>query len=41
MQSDFGGNPLGNLAETQGKAYNRLLKEKLAKKFYEKHNNYM
>jgi len=37
MQSDFGGNILGNLAETQGKAYNRLLKgKKLAKKFYEK-----
>jgi hypothetical protein len=37
MQSDFGGNILGNLSEAQGKAYNRILKgKKLAKKFYEK-----
>ena len=37
MQSDFGGNALGNLAEAQGKAYNKILKgKKLAKKFYEK-----
>ena len=37
MQSDFGGNILGNLVETEGKAYNRILKGKnLAKKFYEK-----
>ena len=37
MQSDFGGNILGNLSEAQGKAYNRLLKgKKFAKKVYEK-----
>ena len=37
MQSDFGGNILGNLVETEGKAYNRILKgKKFAKKTYEK-----
>jgi hypothetical protein len=37
MQSDFGGNILGNLAEAEGKAYNRILKgKKFAKKTYEK-----
>jgi len=37
MQSDFGGNVLGNLTEAEGKAYNRILKgKKFAKKTYEK-----
>jgi len=37
MTSDFGGNVMGNLAEAEGKAYNRILKgKKFAKKVYEK-----
>jgi len=37
MQSDFGGNVLGNLSQTGEKAFNRILEgKKLAKKYYEK-----
>ena len=37
MQSDFGGNVLGNLSQTGEKAFNKILEgKKLAKKYYEK-----